>query len=231
MLYAYGRENQLLAARGRGAGADRRRAREHSAWPWARMRSAISRGSTWAIACAASARICPSDPRYYRVADMLVEAGRLGQKSGPRRLPLCAGQAPPARAVGARPGSRGDDRRRGGATRHRAARRLRRGDPGALPVRADQRGRAAARARVSPRAPATSTPSGATATVSRAFAAARCSMPIRSAAPRCFGGSASSAETHGREYWTPAPLLEEIGAAGETFQAWQARRAAAAGAS
>ena len=34
------------------------------------------------------------------------------------------------------------------------------------------------------------------------------------------------AETHGREYWTPAPLLEEIAAAGDTFQAWQSRRAA-----
>jgi enoyl-CoA hydratase/carnithine racemase len=39
------------------------------------------------------------------------------------------------------------------------------------------------------------------------------------------------AETHGREYWTPAPLLEEIAAAGETFQAWQNRRAASTGAS
>jgi 3-hydroxyacyl-CoA dehydrogenase len=33
----------------------------------------------------------------------------------------------------------------------------------------------------------------------------------------------------GPTYWTPAPLLRELGEAGESFQSWQDRRAAPRG--
>lgn len=31
--------------------------------------------------------------------------------------------------------------------------------------------------------------------------------------------------TLGPQYWTPAPLLRELAASGDTFQSWQLRRA------
>jgi len=81
MLYAYGRENQLMLLEGASP---------------AQIDGALK---TFGMAMGPNAvgdlagldvgyrvrrehRDRPADPRYYRVADMLVEAGRLGQKSG-----------------------------------------------------------------------------------------------------------------------------------------------------
>ena len=63
------------------------------------------------------------------------------------------------------------------------------------------------------RARATSTSSTATASGSRGPAAARCSMPTRSASPPSWRASRNTAPGFG-DYWEPAPLLEKLVAEG-----------------
>jgi 3-hydroxyacyl-CoA dehydrogenase len=81
MLYAYGRENQLLLLEGASPakidGALR-------AFGMAMGPNAVGdlAGLDVGYRVRRERADRPTDPRYYRVADLLVEAGRLGQKSG-----------------------------------------------------------------------------------------------------------------------------------------------------
>ena len=87
MLYAYGREKELMMLEGaspkRSTGPCRT-----SAWRWDRTPSATSPASTSASRCARSGRSKPDDPRFYRVSDLLAGARPLRPEDRARLLPL-----------------------------------------------------------------------------------------------------------------------------------------------
>jgi len=99
MLYAYGRENQFLMLEG--------------ATPWqidaAMQRFGMAMGPN-AVGDLAGLDVgyrvrrerkdLPDDPRYYRVADLLVEMGRLGQKTRAGAFDYAEGARRPERSTG-----------------------------------------------------------------------------------------------------------------------------------
>jgi 3-hydroxyacyl-CoA dehydrogenase len=81
MLYAYGRENQLLLLEGAGP-AQIDAAMESFGMAMGPNAVGDLAGLDVGYRVRRERKDRPDDPRYYRVADLLVEAGRLGQKSG-----------------------------------------------------------------------------------------------------------------------------------------------------
>jgi len=81
MLYAYGRENQLLLLEG-ATPSQVDRALEKFGMAMGPNAVGDLAGLDIGYRVRRERKYLPDDPRYYRVADMLVEAGRLGQKSG-----------------------------------------------------------------------------------------------------------------------------------------------------
>jgi 3-hydroxyacyl-CoA dehydrogenase len=81
MLYAYGRENQLMLLQGASPGQIDVALRNFG---MAMGPNAVGdlAGLDVGYKVRRERSDRPTDPRYYRVADLLVEAGRLGQKSG-----------------------------------------------------------------------------------------------------------------------------------------------------
>ena len=81
MLYAYGRENQLMLLEGAGPAQIDAALRRFG---MAMGPNAVGdlAGLDIGYRVRRERKDRPSDPRYYRVADALVEAGRLGQKTG-----------------------------------------------------------------------------------------------------------------------------------------------------
>jgi 3-hydroxyacyl-CoA dehydrogenase len=81
MLYCYGRENQLMLLEGAGA---MRVDRVLMEFGMAMGPNAVGdlAGLDVGYRVRRERSDLPPDPRYYRVADVLVEAGRLGQKTG-----------------------------------------------------------------------------------------------------------------------------------------------------
>ena len=90
MLYAYGRENQLLLLE--GASPTQIDAALES-FGMAMGPNAVGdlAGLDVGYRVRRERKDLPDDPRYYRVADMLVEAGRLGQKAA--AAPICTPRA------------------------------------------------------------------------------------------------------------------------------------------
>jgi 3-hydroxyacyl-CoA dehydrogenase len=158
----------------------------------------------------------PDDPRYYRVADMLVEAGRLGQKSGrgaylyPQGARRGVPDAEVESLIAAESARLGIERRAISeeeicerclyALINEGARILSE-EIAASPADIDAiwcNGYGFPRFRGGPM-----------------FHADMVGAAKILAAIRGF------AEKYGRAYWTPAPLLEEIAASGGTFQDWR----------
>jgi 3-hydroxyacyl-CoA dehydrogenase len=81
MLYAYGRENQLLLLEG-ASPAQIDAALESFGMAMGPNAVGDLAGMDVGYRVRRERKDRPDDPRYYRVADLLVEAGRLGQKSG-----------------------------------------------------------------------------------------------------------------------------------------------------
>lgn len=81
MLYAYGRENQLMLLEG---AAPERIDRVLEDWGMAMGPNAVGdlAGLDVGYRVRRERKDLPDDPRYYRVADMLAERGRYGQKTG-----------------------------------------------------------------------------------------------------------------------------------------------------
>jgi 3-hydroxyacyl-CoA dehydrogenase len=81
MLYAYGRENQLMQLEGAGP---ERIDRVLEEWGMAMGPNAVGdlAGLDVGFRVRKERKDAPSDPRYWRVADMLAEMGRYGQKTG-----------------------------------------------------------------------------------------------------------------------------------------------------
>ena len=137
MLYAYGRENQLMLLEG-ASPAQVDRALEKFGMAMGPNAVGDLAGIDVGYRVRRERKDLPDDPRYYRVADMLFEAGRLGQKSGRGAYLYPENSRKPVRD----PDVESHDCRRIRPSRHRTARHLGRGDRGSLSVRAHQRGRA-----------------------------------------------------------------------------------------
>ena len=216
MLYAYGRENQLLLLEG-ASPAQIDAALE--AFGMAMGPNAVSdlAGLDVGYRVRRERRNPPDDPRYYRVADLLVESGRLGQKSGRgaylypqgarRRVPdpeVEAMIAAESARLGIERRAVSDEeicRRCLFALINEGARLLGEGIA-AVPGDIDAiwcNGYGFPRFRGGPM-----------------FYADTLGPAV------VLDGVQRFADTLGRQYWTPAPLLEELARSGGSFQAWRA---------
>jgi len=167
-------------------------------------------------AYAVSAKICRMTLVITRVADLLVEAGSAWAKRPARgRISLRARIA----AARAGPGRRRPDkpRSRSGWASHVALSRTAKSA-----IAASSRSSMKAR-RIFDRghrglARRHRRHLVATATASRASEAARCGMPTLSVPRPVLSAIHRFAAAHGNRYWTPAPLLTDIAARGDTFR-------------
>jgi 3-hydroxyacyl-CoA dehydrogenase len=219
MLYAYGRENQLLLLEGVSAARIDAVLEEFG---MAMGPNAVGdlAGLDVGYRVRRERKDLPDDPRYYRVADLLVESGRLGQKSGR------------------------------GMYRYEQGSRTRHADPevDAL-IRAEAQrlniaARAATDAQIVARCILALINEGA-AILTDGIAAAPQDIDViwcnGYGFPRARGGPMAYADTlglgavydgirrmaleHGARYWSAAPLIAELAAQKSTFAAWQAARA------
>jgi 3-hydroxyacyl-CoA dehydrogenase len=216
MLYAYGRENQLLLLE--GASPPQIDAALES-FGMAMGPNAVGdlAGLDVGYRVRRERKDLPDDPRYYRVADLLVEAGRLGQKTGRGAYLYPQG------------------------ARHRVS------DPEVEAMIAAEAGRLGIERRaisdedIRRRCLFALINEGARllgegiAAVPGDIDAIWCNgygFPRFRGGPMFYADSLGPAvvldgvhrfaETLGRRYWTPAPLLEELVRSGGTFQAWRA---------
>jgi 3-hydroxyacyl-CoA dehydrogenase len=225
MLYGYGRENQFLMLEG-AAPAQIDAALE--AFGMAMGPNAVGdlAGLDVGYRVRRERTDRPSDPRYYRVADLLVEAGRLGQKSARGAFTYAHGSRRPTRDAEVESMIAAEAKRLGVERRAIADQEIR---ERCLYALINEGAKLLAEG-------IAASPGDIDAIWCNGYG-----FPRFRGGPMFYAdtvgcaavlqGIGKLAETHGREYWTPARLLEEIAAAGETFQAWQNRRAATTGAS
>ena len=223
MLYAYGRENQFLMLEGATpAGIDS----VLEKFGMAMGPNAVGdlAGLDVGYRVRRERRDLPCDPRYYRVADMLVEAGRLGQKTGRGAYLYTQGSRKPMRDVEVEALIAAESQRLGIERRAIADQEIRERclfgliNEGAF-------------------------------ILSEGIAATPADIDViwcnGYGFPRFRGGPMFYADTigpatvldginrlaavHGRQYWTPAALLSEIAGDGGSFQGWQNATASMAG--
>ena len=218
MLYAYGRENQLMLLE--GVSAERIDA-VLEAFGMAMGPNAVGdlAGLDVGYRVRRERKDLPDDPRYYRVADLLVESGRLGQKSGR------------------------------GMYRYEAGSRARIADPQvdalirAEAARLNVAARDLSDATIIERCMWALINEGA-AILSDGIAASPHDIDViwcnGYGFPRARGGPMAYADTiglaavydgirrlaveHGARYWSAAPLLAQLAAQNTTFAAWHAAR-------
>lgn len=219
MLYCYGRENQLLMLEG--------------ASPW-QVDSALERfgmamgpnavgdlaGLDVGYRVRRERKDLPNDPRYYRVADMLVEAGRLGQKSGRGAFIYPDGARKPVRDPEVETLIASEAARLG---------IVRRDIPDEEIVERCLFALINEGAQILSEGIAES-PADVDAIWCNGYGFPRHrGGPMHHADAMgldvVLSGVRRFALTHGSTYWTPAPLLCELAERGDTFKAWHARRA------
>ena len=223
MLYAYGRENQLLLLEG-ATPAQIDAALE--AFGMAMGPNAVGdlAGLDVGYRVRRERKDPADDPRFYRIADLLVEQGRLGQKSGRGAFSYPDGSRRPVRDTEVE------------ALIESEARRL------------QVERRVIADAEILDRCLSALINEGAL-TLSEGVAASPADIDAiwcnGYGFPRYRGGPMFYADTigpaavlanvrrfaavHGPRYWTPAPLLVELVERGDSFAQWQQRRASIPG--
>jgi 3-hydroxyacyl-CoA dehydrogenase len=218
MLYAYGRENQLLMLEG-ASPAQIDAALESFGMAMGPNAVGDLAGLDVGYSVRRERKDRPVDPRYYRVADLLVEAGRLGQKSGRGAFTYAQGSRKPI------PDPEVDAMI--------AAESLRLG----IPRRAIQEEEIRERclyalinegARILEEGIADS-PADIDAIWCNGYG-----FPRSRGGPMTYAdtigpatvldGIQGLAQVNGTKYWTPAPLLSDICARAETFSDWAGRR-------
>jgi 3-hydroxyacyl-CoA dehydrogenase len=223
MLYAYGRENQLLLLEG-AVPAQVDAALEKFGMAMGPNAVSDLAGIDVGYRVRRERKDLPDDPRYYRVADLLFEAGRLGQKTGRGAYLYSAGSRKPVRdpevesMISAESARLGIERRAISDDEivHRCLFALI--NEGALIL---EQGFAAS-------------PGDIDAIWCNGYG-----FPKSRGGPMSYADALGTAavldgirgfeRTLGPQYWTPAPLLCELAASGDTFQFWQERREAADG--
>jgi 3-hydroxyacyl-CoA dehydrogenase len=98
MLYAYGRENQLLMLEG-ATPTQIDAVMERFGMAMGPNAVGDLAGLDVGYRVRRERKDLPNDPRYYRVADMLVESGRLGQKAGAGAFDYIEGSRRPVRST------------------------------------------------------------------------------------------------------------------------------------
>jgi 3-hydroxyacyl-CoA dehydrogenase len=218
MLYAYGRENQLLLLEGASpAQVDG----VLEGFGMAMGPNAVSdlAGIDVGYRVRRERKDLPDDPRYYRVADMLFEAGRLGQKTGRGAYLYPQGPRKPVRdpevesMIAAESARLGIERRAVPDEEILQRCLFALINEGALIL---EQGFAAS-------------PEDIDAIWCNGYG-----FPRSRGGPMCYADTLGAAvvlegirrfeRTLGSKYWSPAPLLSELAAAGDTFQSWQDRR-------
>jgi 3-hydroxyacyl-CoA dehydrogenase len=223
MLYAYGRENQLLLLEG-ATPAQVDAALERFGMAMGPNAVSDLAGIDVGYRVRRERKDLPDDPRYYRVADMLFEAGRLGQKTGRGAYLYTSGSRKPVR------------------------------DPEVESMIVAESTRLGIERRAIPdeeivdRCLFALINEGALI-LQQGFAANPGDIDViwcnGYGFPRFRGGPMFYADTLGTSavlegvrrfertlgppYWTSAPLLAELAASGDTFQSWQRRREPAGG--
>jgi 3-hydroxyacyl-CoA dehydrogenase len=218
MLYAYGRENQLLLLEG-ATPVQVDAALERFGMAMGPNAVGDLAGIDVGYRVRRERKDLPDDPRYYRVADMLFEAGRLGQKTGRGAYLYPSGSRKPVR------------------------------DPDVESMIAAESTRLGIERRAIPdeeivdRCLFALINEGALI-LQQGFAASPGDIDViwcnGYGFPRFRGGPMFYADilgtsavfegirrferTLGPSYWTSAPLLAELAASGDTFQSWQRRR-------
>jgi len=217
MLYAYGRENQLMMLEG---AAPERIDRVLEEWGMAMGPNAVGdlAGLDVGYRVRRERQNAPRDPRYYRVSDLLAELGRYGQKTG-RGFYLYN-----------RPGERQPDPQVTELIRAEAQ-------------RLDIRQREIGDTEILERCLCALVNEGARI-LEEGIAASPADIDViwvnGYGFPRTRGGPMFYADTvglpkvlevirkyeaeQGAQYWTPAPLLQELAARGASFASWQAER-------
>jgi 3-hydroxyacyl-CoA dehydrogenase len=225
MLYAYGRENQLMLLEG-AVPAQIDRALETFGMAMGPNAVGDLAGLDVGYRVRRERKDLPDDPRYYRVADLLVEAGRLGQKTGRGAYLYPDGSRKPVRdpevesLIAAESARLGIERR--AISDEEIVNRCLFAliNEGALIL---EQGFA-------------DSPADIDAIWCNGYGF-----------PKARGGPMSYADTVGTpvvlegvqrleralgpRYWTAAPLLRELAASGDTFESWQHRRAPPEGSS
>ncbi len=216
MLYAYGRENQFLMLEG-ATPAEIDSALEKFGMAMGPNAVGDLAGLDVGYRVRRERKDLACDPRYYRVADMLVEAGRLGQKTGRGAYLYTLGSRKPVRDAEIEAMIAAESRRLGIERRAIADQEILERclfaliNEGALIL------------------------SEGIADSASDIDAIWCNgygFPRFRGGPmfyadtiglgRVLHGISRFAALHGRRYWTPAPLLSEIAGNGGTFQAWAA---------
>jgi 3-hydroxyacyl-CoA dehydrogenase len=214
MLYAYGRENQLLLLEGASPpqvdGALER-------FGMAMGPNAVGdlAGLDVGYRVRRERKDLPDDPRYYRVADLLVEAGRLGQKSGrgaylyPQGARRGVADAEVEAMIAAESARLGIERRA---------------------IADDEVRERCLYALINEGARLLEERIASSAADIDAIWCNGYGFPRDRGGPMLYAdtlgpatvlaGVRRFAETLGPRYWTPAPLLEEIAARGGTFHGW-----------
>jgi 3-hydroxyacyl-CoA dehydrogenase len=218
MLYAYGRENQLLLLEG-ATPAHIDAALESFGMAMGPNAVGDLAGLDVGYRVRRERKDRPDDPRYYRVADLLVEAGRLGQKSGRGAFTYAQGSRKPI------PDPEVDAMI--------AAESLRLGIPRRAIDDEEIRERCLYAlinegARILEEGIADS-PADIDAIWCNGYG-----FPRARGGPMSYAdaigpatvleGIQRFAQVHGTKYWTPAPLLSQICARAGTFGAWTGRR-------
>jgi 3-hydroxyacyl-CoA dehydrogenase len=223
MLYAYGRENQLLLLEG-AAPAQVDAALEKFGMAMGPNAVSDLAGIDVGYRVRRERKDLPDDPRYYRVADLLFEAGRLGQKTGRGAYLYPSGSRKPVRDPEVETMIVAESARLGIERRAIADEEIVQRclfaliNEGALIL---EQGIAAS-------------PGDIDAIWCNGYG-----FPRFRGGPMFYADTLGTADvldgirrferTLGPRYWAPAPLLCELAASGDTFESWQRRREAAGG--
>jgi 3-hydroxyacyl-CoA dehydrogenase len=223
MLYAYGRENHLLMLEG---ATPSQIDSVMEGFGMAMGPNAVSdlAGLDVGYRVRRERKALADDPRYYRIADMLVDAGRLGQKSGKGAFSYGEGSRRPVRDPEVEAMIVAESRRLGIERRDITDSEIKDRcifaliNEGALIL---SEGIAASPADID------------------AIWCNGYGFPRYRGGPLFYAdtigpatdlaGIRRLAAAHGVRYWTPAPLLVDIVDRGETFEAWQNRQASSTG--
>jgi 3-hydroxyacyl-CoA dehydrogenase len=218
MLYAYGRENQSLMLEG-ASPAQIDAALESFGMAMGPNAVGDLAGLDVGYRVRRERTDRPDDPRYYRVADLLVEAGRLGQKSGRGAFSYAQGSRKPIPDPEVDAMIAAESSRLGIARRAIDDEEIRERCLYALINEG---------ARILEEGIADS-PTDIDAIWCNGYG-----FPRTRGGPMSYAdaigpavvldGIHRFAQANGAKYWTPAPLLSEICARTETFAAWAARR-------